>query len=517
MVAHAVSNSTESPEFDFTWSRQARPNSPNDHSTGESIVVDKAGNVLVAGYFSGQATFGGTNLTAAGGDNSFVAKYDWAGNLKWLQQADVSLGVDGKSIAVDHLGNSFLVGDFRGNPRFGETTLTNVGSSNAFLVKYDLNGFALWAKQIKSEQSTAANAVVTDANTNCFIVGNFRGRTSFDSLSVSNGSMSAFLAKYDTLGNVIWVKQTAGTAAVTANGVGIDASGRVCMIGSFSGGAVNIGSFTLTNLSLADGIYAAQFDSDGTALWARHVGTRTAYEPHLGLAVAESGNIFIVGGFNNSLSIGPFTVTSRGSDDVFVIHLNSAGEPIWLKNVGGTQIDFTQSVAVDKAGNAYVTGMFLETGIFGDIIASGAGGFGDLFVTKFNPAGNILWVMRPSASTHRDVGVDIAADDNGNIFVTGYIQGTTTLGATTLTNGGWYDAFVAVSGPRLKAISIGENQLRLLWPTNSVGFTLQSTKRFNSQIEWIDSPTAPTVLGDQFVVTNLIFGGASAELFRLRK
>src|SRR5690606_8330373 len=112
---------------------------------GYGISTDANGNVLVTGFFgSPSITFGSTTLTNAsstGKDELFIVKYDPNGNVLWAKSAGGINGDWGNSISTDANGNVLLTGYFSSSSiTFGSTTLTNAGSYDIFIAKYDSSG-----------------------------------------------------------------------------------------------------------------------------------------------------------------------------------------------------------------------------------------------------------------------------------------------------------------------------------------------------------------------------------------
>jgi hypothetical protein len=122
-----------------------------------------------------------------------------------------------------------------------------------------------------------------------------------------------------------------------------------------------------------------------------------------------------------------------------------AQAPAWL-NATCPGAGSGTSTAVDAAGNTYVTGSFTGTATFGATTLTNAGG-DDIFVAKRTPAGIWQWATSAGGS-YGEVGTGVAVDGSGNVVVTGYFESPTiTFGATTLINAGNYDLFVAKLTP----------------------------------------------------------------------
>ena len=125
--------------------------------------------------------------------------------------------------------------------------------------------------------------------------------------------------------------------------------------------------------------------------------------------------------------------------EVFIAKYDTYGNPIWAKSLAGTSDDEGNGIALDPSGNPVITGYFLSYPYLIDtinLVNSGLGTGADLFVAKFDTAGNVIWAKTAYGNIHDVVGNAIAMDQNGNALITGYYSGDSAYFDTiTLTNG----------------------------------------------------------------------------------
>ena len=425
---------SQAPEF--TWAKRA---SGTSFDGGAGIATDGSGNSYVTGDFAGLVTFGAITLTSAGSDDIFVAKYDASGNVLWAKRAGGTSSDGGTGIATDGSGNSYVTGDFAGSATFGAITLTSADSNDIFVAKYDALGNVLWAKRAGVTSEDFGHRIATDGSGNSYLTGSFTGSATFGAITLtSTGSDDIFVAKYDASGNVLWAKRAGGTSFDGGDGIAADRSGSSYVTGNFTGSAT-FGAITLTSAGSED-IFVAKYDASGNVLWAKRAGG-TSSDGGAGIATDRSGSSYVTGIFTGSATLGAITLTSAGSNDIFIAKYDASGNVLWAKRAGGTSFAFGFDIATDESGNSYITGSFASSAAF-DTITLTSAGREDIFVAKYDASGNVLWAKQ-AGGTSRDSGFGIATDESGNSYITGFFDGLATFGAITLTSAGSADIFVA--------------------------------------------------------------------------
>jgi hypothetical protein len=211
---------------DIQWIKQFGT-SQLDH--GRGVSADGLGNVYVSGATTGN--FDGPN---AGGWDAFVTKYDAAGNFLWKRQFgttgsehDGDTFSESKTVAADVLGNVYVAGQTTGN--LGGP---NDGFWDAFVVKYDAAGVLQWTRQLGTESDDVIKSVSADGLGNVYIAGDTRG--DLDGNSAGHNS-DAFVAKYDSFGNLEWTRQIGAEAFDFTGAVAADGLGRIYLTGTTRG------------------------------------------------------------------------------------------------------------------------------------------------------------------------------------------------------------------------------------------------------------------------------------------
>jgi hypothetical protein len=239
----------------------------------------------------------------------------------------------------------------------------------------------------------------------------------------------------------LWARGAGGTGNDEGFSIAIDSQGNQYVTGTFES-TVSFGSHILTSNGNYD-IFVAKLDPDGNWLWVVQAGG-TGPDWGGGVAVDGAGNAYVTGSYRGTVSFGSYTLTAYVNyNDMFVAKLNTNGTWLWAVSAGGGFYDQGNKIAVDGWGNAYMAVQSdSETITFGSCTLTRFGPGTDIYVAKLDPYGNWLWAVQ-AGGTADDIGNDIAVDGEGNPWVTGKFRGTATFGSQTLTVSGHNDVFVA--------------------------------------------------------------------------
>ena len=298
--------------------------------------------------------------------------------LQWAKSMGGTSYDQGLSIAVDAAGNVYTTGSYTGtvdfDPGAGIFYLTSNGVTDIFVTKFDVSGNFVWAKSIGGTAADRGNGIVIDSGGNILLTGYF-GRTvdfdpngGIDSLT-SVGSYDIFISKLNSSGNLLWAKDMGGLNNDWANSITVDSTGNVYTTGYFEGTSdfdPGIGIFNLIVSGPSEAIFVSKLDSSGNFVWAKSFG---GYNQAIGQSITTdaSENVYTTGYFRGTIDFDPgsgvYNLTS-GPQDIFISKLDAVGNFVWAKNIGGETgagPDYGISVAVDKYGNVFSTGFFQGT------------------------------------------------------------------------------------------------------------------------------------------------------------
>ena len=321
-----------------------------------------------------------------------------------------------------------------------------------------------------------AFTTASDAGGNVFVGGRFAGvNVAFGSFSLSNapttgtgqGNTNGYLAKYSASGTVLWVQQASVAGFSSVGGITTDAAGNVYATGLYNGGALTLGSITLPAAAgTTNQGFVVKYNAQGTVQWARLLGS-SSFSNGYSVAVAPGGSVYVGGAFASGLTVGslpPLSTTGPADQDPFLLKLDATGSPVWVRQLTGTggtlQYDYGYAVALDAAGNPALGGYFYSTTLVaGTTTLTNAGtGSTDIFLAKYDAAGNALWAQR-AGGTGNDILNGLTATANGNLYLAGTLgaAGGTVAGGSfaSSTNSGALLAGYSASGAGLWAVREG--------------------------------------------------------------
>lgn len=417
---------------------------------GTDIALDQSGNTFVTGSFQDTAYFGTTTLISNGDYDIFLAKYDTSGILSWARKAGGPSEDKGHAITVDDSGNTYITGHFEQTVAFGNNSLTSKGNHDIFVAKFDPAGNLRWANQAGGNIEDRGHGIAVDALGNVYVTGLVRDRATFGNDTItSNGEFDIFIAKYDASGKILWTQHAGGLLFDEGYDIAVDAVGNAYLTGEFQGGA----TFGNTSLSSrgADDVFVAKYDSAGNLRWAKKAGDIDS-ERGTSIAIDTLGNTYLTGWFESTAFFSGDTLISQGSEDIFIAKYDTLGNLSWVEQAGGQDTDEGYGIAVDDSGHTYITGRFYDQATFGsDTLTSG--GFSDLFVAKYDTAGEVLWTQQASSGSWVE-GASIALGPAGKVYVTGSNTGSSDFGSITLQTLGSSDMLVAQLDPNAPIVGI---------------------------------------------------------------
>ncbi|HLT39019.1 MAG TPA: hypothetical protein VK034_22200 [Enhygromyxa sp.] len=382
-----------------------------------SVAVDSKGNVYSAGDFEGVVSFGGEPLVASGDKADIViAKHDRYGNPLWSKRFGDSSNQFAAKIVIDSDDNLIFVGRVYGHTDFGGGPLQAAGSGDVIVAKLDSDGDHLWSEVYGGKDPERAERVAIAGNDDVILTGTFTSNVDFgDGVFVKKGMRDAFVLRLDgDTGAHVFSRQIGGSGDDYGFGVDVDKSGHIIVAGRFQQ-SISLGG-TLTSAGGTD-LYVASLTAGGSVDWKKKFGGAGDEELHDLVISPKSGEIVLLGAMEGTVNFGAGKLVSAGNRDVFILGLDSDGDPLYSANYGdkGDQFGISNDVnswmtlTADKDGFVYFGGPLIGTLDFDwfKLKASGT----DIFYVALGAGGAPLWGYR-YGSIDADLALDLEVDGN---------------------------------------------------------------------------------------------------------
>ena len=212
----------------------------------------------------------------------------------------------------------------------------------------------------------------------------FRDSTIYE---ITDFEDDVFITAYDDTLGFRWVATAGGPGKDEIEALVTDAAGNIYIGGHFDQ-TMSLGTNNLTSMGKLDG-YIAKMDQSGNFTWVKNLGGPW-FDSVKDMEVKANGNILVTGYFQGEFNYGSTQMTAMDSLDqqMFVIEIDAAGNIVWARQGGGASLDQGVTVDSDANGYVYVYGTFNETAYFGQASVTSTGS-DDLFVVRIAPDGSV--------------------------------------------------------------------------------------------------------------------------------
>jgi hypothetical protein len=382
---------------EFIWVRTLRlSDSQYAGMDSEVITIDAENNIYYGGWFIGRFYFdSGLGVDSLLSDNSvaqitgshdgFIHKLNANGDHEWI----TSIGGGGHDwlygLSTDLDGNVYSTGYFQNtvdfDPSLDTAHLTSEGLSSAYINKLNADGEFIWAKSFAAgvdALSTGRSIKVAESGS-ISVLGDFVDTVDFDPGAgvlnligpgtIANGDNISFVASLNANGDLNWVKDFDQFLFYEGTFVTIDGLGNTICTGYFEESIDLDPGSGVVNMTSNGGkdVFILKLDPSGEFIWSKSIGGSLFDEP-TSIAVDHDDAIYISGNFRETvdfdpgLSVNELTSTNLESSDAFVLKLNSNGDFVWARSVGGNN-SITRAVAIDADifGNVFTAGSFSDT------------------------------------------------------------------------------------------------------------------------------------------------------------
>ncbi len=243
-----------------------------------------------------------------------MAKYDSNGNCIFLRHLfTLSPGTQGGG-GINFMNNDLIFsGSFKQTFTIDTATLVSNGDYDMFIARADSDGNILWIRQFGYSSIDVITFIDLDNSKNLYIAAGFKDSTSINGNIFYNSNPDILILKLDSSGNFVWGRQAFATGNIeSANSIVSDAEGNCYVAGTFSGSAT-FGSSTISTSNLFD-MFLTRYDSSGDCKGIEHFGKANCAS----VVINNAGLPVVAGTFANTVIIGSNTFTSSGPFDIYI-------------------------------------------------------------------------------------------------------------------------------------------------------------------------------------------------------
>jgi len=469
---------------------------------GVDLLLDNFGNLYTTGFFEGTSDFdpstnGTANLNSIGQRDFYIAKYDGLGQLAWAKSIGGGNQEYSKSIQTDASGNIYVTGDFSGlvdfDPSMGFSLKDVNGATDIFIAKYNQNGDFIWVKTFGGIGIESAKDLAVDGQGNIYIAGIFQGTTDFDPNGgtanlTSNGSFNSFILNLDSNGNYIWVSRIESSTSNFVNQIALDYSGNINAVGYFQGSTdfdPSSGVFNMTSVG-SKSAYLCKWNTQGQFVNALMIGG-SGFEIGKAVTVDIQNNVYMTGDFRGVVDFDPSGntnfLTSSGLRDAFIVKYTPQGTLSWVDKIGGAGEDQASSITIGQNNELYVSGYFNASMTLSNNKTFTSAGSSDTFFARYSKDGSLIFATK-NGGNNGDESTAIVVDAFGNLFSTGWIQGTSSFGGEVLQSNGDRDIYLA----KINMEATSSTNTALFTEQEIQVFPNPSEGQFTINLEQLESP-----------------------------
>lgn len=388
-----------------------------------SVQQTTDGGYIVAGYTT---SINGDVSGNHGNEDYWVVKLDLSGNLQWQKCLGGTETDEAKSVRQTTDGGYIVAGYTLSDN--GDVS-GNHGNEDGWLVKLNSVGSIQWQKCLGGTQRDFANAVQQTSDGG-YIVAGYTFSNDGD-VSGNHGNDDYWVVKLDANANIQWQKCLGGTESDYANDVQQIANGGYLVAG-----------YAYSNNGDVSGNHGGydswvmELTSSGNIVWQKCLGG-TGMEYTYSIQQTTGGNILVGGstGSNNGDVSGNHNTSGFGFEwDQWVVLLNSSGNLLWQKCLGGTDQDIAFSVQQTSDGGFFAGGNAWS--LNGDVL--GSHGNSDFWLVKLDAGGNMQW-QKCLGGSNFEMGRSIQQTSDGGYVIAGF---TMSNNGDVSGNHGIYDAWV---------------------------------------------------------------------------
>ena len=351
----------------------------NDFITSVKNTSD--GGYITGGYSSSSQS-GDKSENSIGMDDYWIVKVDSSGLIEW-ENTIGGTNID-KCFAVAQTSDGgYIVGGWSNSGISGDKTEPSNGLIDYWIVKLNSTGLIEWQKSIGGDRDDIFQSMVSTSDGGFLLGGYSDSSISEDKSENSIGCLDYWVVKLDSLGNIEWDNTIGGDSCDNLAKVLQTLDGGYILIGDSLSGV--FGDKTDPSNGNVD-YWVVKLDSDGNIEWQNSVGG--SYIDNAKDIIQTSDGGYLLGGASRSDTSGDKTEDSIGYYDIWVVKIDNLGNIVWDNTIGGNSNDSVNSL-IETSENNFVIGGWTTSTISGDVTES-LNGSEDAWILKLDSSGLII-------------------------------------------------------------------------------------------------------------------------------
>ncbi|MBL0300259.1 MAG: T9SS C-terminal target domain-containing protein [Cytophagaceae bacterium] len=400
-----------------------------------SIIATSDGGLVVGGgSYSGVS--GDKTESSRGGLDYWIVKLNANRQKVWDKTIGGNSDDNLQSILAT-IDGGFLLAGYSTSSNTGDKTEPSKGFSDYWIVKLNSNGQKIWDKTIGGDKDDIFRSIVATSDGGFLLVGSSNSGISGDKTEPSKGFSDYWIVKLNSDGQKIWDK--------TFGGELFELFPKIISLsdGGFAVGGISLSGISGDKTEPSKGGYdfwIVKINENGIKIWDKSIGG--SGDEYLNSIAVTSDGGFVVAGDSDSQISGDRTESSKGLSDYWVVKVNSNGQKIWDKTIGGNNNDLNSSIMATFDGGVIVGGQSASDDS-GDKTDPSKGGF-DYWIVKLDINGLKIW-DKTIGHNNNNYSPRIVGNLDGSFLVGGYSESGVS-GDKTEPSNGVYDYWIVKLG-----------------------------------------------------------------------
>ncbi len=343
-------------------------------------------------------------------------------SCQWGATVDNS-NIGRKSLAIDKFGNEYVAGNFYAPfILVGRDTLFNhsTWTSDFYVAKYNHLGNLIWVRSVGGSQHEYAGGVTVDPMGNVLVTGTYQTSHLVIGHDTLQWGGNVFVVKYDSSGNVLWARASSG-GGVISGGITSDNEGNSYIAGYYGGAYISFGHDSLYDgFNRIENLFITKYSPSGNVLWVKgNANLGDGAEP-TDIKSTPSGNIYVTGNFRGRMIVfGNDTLKKDRfvDNNVFTLKMDKNGNLLWDKGIGNFYNTPLPLLGIDNNDNAIVYCKYVDLDF---VIGTDtiAAGPGDALLVKYDSSGNLVWAKKKTYHSTTNI-VNMICDPFGYFYLGG--------------------------------------------------------------------------------------------------